>query len=295
MTDLEELRRALRARESLAPDPGDVLTVATRRIRRRRTVSVAAVTLTVAALGAGTFALLDRGTPVEQGSPVTPASSLSTGPAGPPAGAEVPPPAPAVSLQDSSWQLAMWAVQPQFASLHYGQDHKYAFEIEVRESAAPKSALAAKPSAAGQIAQPQSVMWRDGPGRWIWARTTKPVTAAEMLALLGKIGTTPPSIASPLKSVHVPDGLKVVTFTSEPQANTLVLCPDAVAARAPLDSRCFSMFVSPSSRAADSVSPGDPLPLHQHRTLGAYTIELDSSPAGEQAALELLNSVQLNR
>jgi hypothetical protein len=288
MTDLDELRGALRARETLAPDPGAVLTVATRRIRRRRTVSVAAVTLTVAAVGAGTFALLDRGAPAV--SPVTPASALSAAPAG----AKVPPAAPPVSLQDSSWELAMWAVQPHFASLHYGQDHKYAFEVEVRESAAPKGALPAKPSAAGQISQPQSVMWRDGPDRWIWARTTKPVTAGEMLALVKKIGTTPPSIASPLKSVRVPDGQKVVTFTSEPLANTLVLCPEAEAVKTPLDSRCFSMFVSPSSRAADSVSPGDPLPLHQHRTLGSYTIEVDSSQAGKQAAQELLNSVQLN-
>jgi hypothetical protein len=116
-----------------------------------------------------------------------------------------------------------------------------------------------------------------------------------MLALLGKIGPTPPSIASPLKSLHVPSGQQIVTFTSEPEANTLVLCPGAEAVRAPLDSRCFSMFVSPSSRASDGVSPEDPLPLHQHRTLGAYTIELDSSHANKQAALELLNSVQLNR
>ena len=62
MTDLDELRRALRAQESLAPDPVDVLAVATRRIRRRRTTSVAAVTLTVAALGAGAVVVLGRGT-----------------------------------------------------------------------------------------------------------------------------------------------------------------------------------------------------------------------------------------
>ncbi|WP_177328970.1 hypothetical protein [Amycolatopsis australiensis] len=44
-----------------------------------------------------------------------------------------------------------------------------------------------------------------------------------------------------------------------------------------------SVFVSLASRAADRPSPQDPLP------------EVDSSPAGTQAAPALLNSVQLSR
>jgi hypothetical protein len=295
MTDLDELRRALRAQETLAPDPGDVLAVATRRIRRRRATGVAAVTFAVVALGAGAVGVLERDTAVvPPAAHPNPPSAAATGSSDT---GKVPPAAPAVSLQDSSWQLLMWAVQPQFASLHYGQDHKYAFEIEVRESAAPKSALASKPSAAGQIAQPQSVMWQDGPGRWIWARTTKPVTAAEMLDLVGKIRATPPVIKSPLKSVRVPDGQKVTTFTSEPEANTLVLCPDLAVQKAPLDSRCFSLFVSipRGGGAADSGEAQDQLPARQYRKLGAYTIEINSSHANEAAALALLNSVQLDR
>ena len=87
----------------------------------------------------------------------------------------------------------------------------------------------------------------------------------------------------------------VVTFTSEPVANTLVLCPDADAVKAPLDSRCFSLFITTTDRASDTVSPEDPLPVHQHRAIGTYTVEIDSSAAGKQAALEVLNSVQLSR
>ena len=287
MTDLDELRRALRAQESLAPDPERVLAAATRRIRRRRTTSVVAVTLTVAALGAGAVWVQGRGAAVVQ-----PAASVSASSA---PSATVPPNAPAISLEDGSWDLFMWAIQPHFAALHYGQGHQYAFEVEVRDGAAPESALTAKPSAAGQLRNPRSVMWQDGPDRWIWARTTKPVTAAEMLALLGKIGTKPPAIDSPLKSVRVPDGQKVATFTSEPETNTLVLCPDPEARKTPLDSRCFSLTVSLTSKAASSTFPQDPLPVHQHRELGAYTVEIDSSPANEQAASTVLNSVQLKR
>ncbi len=292
MTDLDEVRRALRAQESLAPDPDAVLAVAIRRIRRRRTVGVAAVTLAVAALAVGTFAVLDRG------SAAVPPATLagpSSAAAEPPATGQVPPAAPPVSLEDGSWNLLFWAVHPHFASLHYGQDHRYAFEIDVQDGTAPRSALAAKPSTAAQIPHPQSVMWQDGSDRWFRVTTTKPVTAAEMLALLAKIRATPPKLDSPLKSVRVPAGQQVGTFTSEPETNTLVLCPDPAAMKAPLDSRCFSVTVSLTSRAADSTFPEDPLPLHQHRTLGAYTIEVDSSPANEQAARALLNSVQLNR
>ena len=35
--------------------------------------------------------------------------------------------------------------------------------------------------------------------------------------------------------------------------------------------------------------------MHQYRKLGAYTVEINSSPANKQAASTLLNSVQLNR
>jgi len=288
MTDIDQLRRALRAQESLAPDPDTVLASATRRIRRRRLVSVATVTLTVAAVGAGAIGILSRDTVA-----VPPATLASSSFA--PATEKVPPAAPAVSLEDGSWDLMMWAVQPHLAALHYGQGHKYAFEIQVRDGTAPHSALAKKPSDAGQISHPQSVMWQDGPDRWIWATTTKPVTAQEMLALLTKIGTTPPVIESPLKSLQLPDGQKVGTFTSEPETNTLVLCPASELEKAPLDSRCFSLTISLTSRFADGSVPQDPLPAHQHRALGAYTIEIDSSHANQQTALTVLNSVQLNR
>jgi hypothetical protein len=289
MTDLDELRRALHAQEALAPDPGTVLAAATRRIRRRRATGVAAVTLTVAALGAGAVGLLSRDTAV-----VPPATLASAG-SEPAATGKVPPPAPAISLQDSSWDMVMWSIQPHFAGLHYGQGHRYAFEIDVRDGTAPHSALPAKPSAADRIKDPKSVMWQDGPGRWIWVRTTKPVTPADMLTLLGKIRTTPPVVASPLKSVHLPDGQELRSFTSEPETNTFVLCPDPESTKIPLDSRCISAFITLTGTSGDSPSPDDPLPLHQHRTLGAYTIEIDSSPANKQTALQVMNSIQLNR
>lgn len=291
MTDLDELRRALRAHEALAPDPGTVLAAATRRIRRRRTASIAGVTLAVAALAAGTTVVLDRGT--EEVPPATLANS-SSAVAAPDAG-KVPPAPPAVSFEDGSWTLLMWSVQPHFAALHYAQAHKYGFEIDVRDGTAPHAALTAKPTKPEQLKHPQDIAWQDGPDRWIWVRTNKPVTAPDMLALLGKIGTTPPALKSPLKSLQVPDGQKVDTFTSEPETNTLVLCPDPEVRKAPLDTRCFSLTVSLASKFADSSVPGDPLPLHQHRVLGAYVLEIDSSPANGPAALKLLNSVQLNR
>ncbi|MFG1645795.1 hypothetical protein ACGFMK_36425 [Amycolatopsis sp. NPDC049252] len=296
MTDLEQVRRVLRAQEALAPDPDVVLAVATRRIRRRRTTGVAAVTLAVAALGAGAVGVLDRGGPAQP--PATLASPSSTpSTSSPPAAGKVPPAAPAVSLEDGSWDLMVWAVQPNFASVQYGQDRRYSFEIEVRDGTAPGSALPAKPTTAGQLTHPGSVAWRDGPDRWFWVRTTKPVTAAEMLVLLGKIHATPPVVASPLKSVQVPEGQKVATFTSEPDTNTLVLCPAEAVDTAPLDTRCFSLFVSLSTilDVTRKASPKDPLPARQYRTLGAYAIEVDSSYAHEAAALALLNSVQLNR
>ncbi|MEV4049947.1 hypothetical protein AB0J55_02065 [Amycolatopsis sp. NPDC049688] len=288
MTDLDQLRRVLHAQEALAPDPDAVLAAATRRIRRRRAAGVAAVTLTVVAVGAGAIGLLERGTAA------APPAAHPAPPAAAAPGAPLPA-APSISLEDGSWQLLMWAVQPHFAGLHYGRDHRYAFEIDVRDGTAPHGALPAKPTAAGQLRDPRSVRWQDGPDRWVWARTTKPVTAVEMLDLLGKIRATPPVVHSPLKSLQVPAGQKVTTFTSEPETNTLVLCPDPETMRAPLDSRCYSLFVTRTERAADSPSPEDPLPLHQHRTIGAYTIEIDSSPSNKAAARELLDSVQLDR
>ncbi|MEV6823876.1 hypothetical protein [Amycolatopsis sp. NPDC051102] len=291
MTDLDQLRRVLRAQESLAPDPDAVLAVATRRIRRRRATGAGAVTLTVVAVGAGAIGLLERQTaPVPPATHPIPAATTPSPDTG-----KFPPAAPPISLADSSWQLLMWSVQPQFAAVHYGRDHRYAFEIDVRDGTAPRDALPEKPTAAGQLKHPQSVMWQDGPGHWVWARTTKPVTAAEMLALLGKIGATPPVVQSPLKSLQLPGGQRVTSFTSEPEANTLVLCPDSATQRAPLDSRCLSMFVSLNEKAGDSASPEDPLPVHQNRTIGGYTIEVDSSRANEPAARALLDSVRLNR
>ncbi|MGW5744488.1 hypothetical protein [Amycolatopsis sp. NPDC003861] len=294
MTDLDALRRTLRAQESLAPDPEAVFAGATRRLRRRRIAGVAAVTLAVAALGVGAVAVLGQGATT-----VPPASRLNAPPAsasGAPATEPLLPTAPAVSLEDSSWGLLFWAIQPQFGTVHYGQAHRYAFQIEVRDGTAPSSALKAKPSDAGQIPHPQGVMWQDGPGRWIRVTTTKPVTAADMLALLGKIRTTPPVIDSPLKSLQIPAGQKVATFTSEAETNTLVLCPDLERKLAPLDPGCFSLTVSLTSRAAQSPPfPDDPLPERQFRTLGAYTIEVDSSHAQKQAASALVNSVLLKR
>lgn len=291
MTDLDELRRVLRAQEALAPDPDTVLAAATRRIRRRRTAGVAGVALAVAALGTGAVVALNRDTATVP--PATLAGRSSA--ASPAAAAKVPPAAPAISLVDRSWQLMVWAVQPHFASLQYAQDHKYGFRIEVRDGAAPRGALAAKPADAARIPHPQAVMWQDGPDRWIRVTTSKPVTSVEMLVLLAKIGATPPVIASPLKSVQVPDGQQVTTFTSEPETNTLVLCPDPEAMRAPLDPRCFSLTVSLTSRFAESTFAGDPLPVHRHRAVGAYTVEIASSAANEQAARTLLDSVRLNR
>ncbi|MGW5718530.1 hypothetical protein ACWEVP_20340 [Amycolatopsis sp. NPDC003865] len=296
MTDLDELRRVLRAQESLAPDPGAVLAGATRRIRRRRATSVAAVTLTVAALGAGAVGLLDRGSPA-----VTPPATLagpgSSAPSAAPDAAKVPPPAPAISLEDKSWNLLFWAVQPHFASLHYGQDHRYGFEIQVRDGRAPAGALPAKPTTAGQLAHPQTVMWQDGPQRWVRVETSKPVQAAEMLGLLAKIGTTPPALASPLKSLQVPDGQKVATFTSEPETNTLVLCPDLEANLAPLPPGCFSLFVflTGTGESTGAVDPKDPLPAHLSKKLGGYTLEMSSSYPNKAAAQALLDSVRLNR
>lgn len=228
-------------------------------------------------------------------SPATLATSSSAADSAPAATGKVLPDAPSISLEDSSWTLAMWSVQPHVASLHYAQAHRYSFEIDVRAGTAPRGALPAKPSAAGQITHPQNVMWQDGPDRWIWVRITKPVTAADTLALLAKISTEPPVLESPLKWVQIPGGQKVDTFTSEPEANTLVLCPGPDTSKTPIDNRCLTMFVSPAARAADTVAPDDPLPAHQHRTVGAYTVEVDSSYANKQAALALMNSVQLNR
>jgi hypothetical protein len=294
MTDLDEVRRALRAQESLAPDPGDVLTGATRRIRRRRTAGVAAVTLTVAALGVGAVGLLGRENAV-----VPPAAlGTSAAPEGSSTTEKVPTAAPAISLEDGSWQPLLWAVQPHFASVHYGQAHQYGFDIEVREGAAPRGVAAKKPANAGEIPDPRSVRWQDGPDRWIWVRTTKPVTAAEMLTLLGKVAAKPPVIESPLKSVQLPAGQQVRTFTSEPETNTLTLCPPPAMEKVPLDSGCLSLFISLTSRAgaaSDSASPQDPLPARQRRTIGAYTLEINSSQANAKAARALLDSVQLNR
>ncbi|MCR6487785.1 hypothetical protein M8542_33665 [Amycolatopsis sp. OK19-0408] len=291
MTDLDELRRALRAEEALAPDPESALAAATRRIRRRRATSVAAVTLSVAALGAGAVGLLDRGAAVTPpASPAGSTSAVSTAPGG-----KVPPAAPAVSLQDSSWHLLVWSVEPHYVNLHYGQDRKYGLELAVREGTAPATALPAKPTSAAQIPDTRSVMWQDTPDRWFWVRTTKPMKAAELVTLLAKIGTTPPVVDAPLKSVRVPDGQQLVAFTSEPEANTFILCPDLDADRAPLDSRCLSVFVSLSSTAGSSSFPNDPLPVHQHREIGRYTVEIDSSSANEQAARQLMNSVTLTR
>lgn len=292
MTDLDELRRVLRDREYLAPDPGAVLAGATRRIRRRRATSVAAVTLTVAALGAGAVGLLNRGTPA-----TPPATLASPAASEAPDAAKVPPAAPAISLEDKSWELLFWAVHPHSASLHYGQDHRYGFDIDVEDGRAPESALPAKPTAAAQIAHPKTVMWQDGPQRWVRVRTTKPVTAEQMLAFLAKIGTTPPVLASPLKSLQVPEGQKVAGFTSEPETNTLVLCPDLEANMAPLDPRCFSLFVfvTGTGESTGGVDPKDPLPAHQSRKLGGYTLEMNSSYPNKAAALALLNSVQLDR
>lgn len=97
-----------------------MLAAATRRIRRRRTTSVVAVTLAVAALGAVAVGVLNRGTAV------VPPATLATPAVGTESSSteKVPPTAPAISLEDTSWDLMVWSIQPHFAGVHYGQGHQ---------------------------------------------------------------------------------------------------------------------------------------------------------------------------
>lgn len=231
MVDLDELRQTLRAREPLAPDPGEVLAGADRRFRevraRRRVVAAAAVVaVTTVGLSVGIGMLRQHNT-----GPVT------VPVAAPPADAPVPAPSLPFSLDNLSggYRLVSWAVAPDYATASYESELR-GLEISVQD-VDPEASQGDPPVPTTVNGTPgylrwyaQSgrvrVSWRLENGKWGSVTTNSSGNSVQLVVqLASSLRLAPAPVPTAIRSMRAPVGLSVRGWDSAAQIETVTLCP----------------------------------------------------------------------
>jgi hypothetical protein len=231
MPELDELRDALRARESMAPETADVLAAAGRRIRRRRVTSVvAAVVVTIAGLGAGAAAVRHQSAAPEL--PVAAPGTTTLSAQGLP-----------FSIEDRGYRLLRWETDPHQTTGHYVGPAARVLDVTAYDH---------DPGRQGPPAQ--WVSWHAAPERWISLRS-KQLGQAQLLAVAGLVKSSPTPSASPLRSLRAPQGYQLDSWFSEPASDTVVLCPGGRRG----DAHCASVLVSRSEPQPLVKVPGSAL------------------------------------
>jgi hypothetical protein len=237
MTDLQELRDALCARESMAPEPGDVLAGAGRRIRRRRIASVAvAVFVTTAGVSAGVAATHPRPSAPDLPVAAATATTLSA-------------PSLPFSFASGSYRIASWATGKHETKAQYVTPSGRAVDIAVldHDPGRPTATSLTTAQLHGKTitmsdrgSTGQEMYWQEAPGRWFTMEATM-ASPPQLLALAAavKTGESTPS-TSPLRSLRVPQGYELDSWLGDPVGDTVVLCPGGRSG----DDHCVTVSVS---------------------------------------------------
>ncbi|WP_236793590.1 hypothetical protein [Amycolatopsis sp. GM8] len=228
MTELEDLRDALRARESMAPELDVVLAGAGRRIRRRR---VAGVSVVVAAMivgvTAGVVALRQAGGDPDRlpvAAPVT--ATLS---------------APVVPFTPAGYRLLSWTSDTHQITAQYADNAGRLLDITAQDSEPAPDPAQRTTALDGRVVtvSAHSVSWLDVPGRWITVRS-RSVSAEQLQAVAGGLATIPAPPTSPLRSLRVPPGFGLVSWQGDASNDVVELCPGGQAG----DDRCVTVQVT---------------------------------------------------
>jgi hypothetical protein len=243
VVEVDDLRKILRAREPLAPEPEVVFAAADRRFRRvraRRRVAgaAAAVVVITAGLSVGLGLARQQGPAAPAPAPLVPAA------AAPPDTLLVPASLPfSIDSEHVNAQLVTWQIDGHNASARYHWGGR-TITVEVSDTD-PVGAYDAPVLTTYQIdgakavlqrsasAATQQLSWTPTPGKWV-AITTDPKTSglAETVFLAEYVRLTPQPIPTLIRSLRVPPGLTVTSRGGAGSGETLILCPIGDAATA---------------------------------------------------------------
>lgn len=230
MTDLELLRAELRERESLAPDPGVVLTRAHAVLRRRRTVRRTGGLVAVAAATAG---VLVAGTAVLQAGPPAPV---------PPAGQATHPAlvSPAASLPFTighlppGYVIDTWRLTPGdlvVELLDKQPNRVISIHLQAGDPAAagggePRT-VNGVPAVLRLVQSEQQLSWQLYPGNWVIVSGHKDFVAVDVLqALADSMTPVPMPVGPSLREISPPPGLTVVFASGgSPTDQAVTFCP----------------------------------------------------------------------
>ncbi|GAB3570198.1 hypothetical protein GCM10027445_23300 [Amycolatopsis endophytica] len=298
MSEIPELRKALRTRESLAPDPEVVLAGAHGRIRRRRTKrrvvgAAAAVAVTIAGVGAGMSLLR----PSEDAPRIDAAAG------------DAPVAAPALPFTvdglPEGYELTGWTVSDTNASGLYDSPRGDHVEIILSEGTLPEApakvpngrdvgGYVSSPAGGGAQAQKQIA-----PGRIVTVLAKlNQLASSKLLDIAGTVRLVPTPVPSTLRALRAPEGLTVRQWTGSDGFDYLVLCPDEVPAAAPTggDGRCYSVTVEgrPPSAYTTATSKAPPpvtMPVKSVRRLldGGRTLTVRTE-SGTQPVMDAIAS-----
>lgn len=282
----DQLREALRARESLAPDPEAVLVSAHGRIKRRRARRrVAGAAAAVAVVMAGTGAGMSLLRPSDEPGRVEPAAGGDDG---------APVAAPALPFTvgglPADYTLTGWTISDGDSSALY--QGKWGDQVQVVVSGAaavpsfgdgapgytPADALRVQEVVGGRLVTVFAGAGRFGSG--------------DLLRVARSVRFQPTPVPSTLRALRAPRGLDVRQWSGSPGFDDLLLCPPAVPATTPVtaDDQCYSVTVDVvKALRTQQPPPGRPGEATTvRRVLDDRTVLSVSTVAGDRDAAEAI-------
>ncbi|MFD2420028.1 hypothetical protein [Amycolatopsis pigmentata] len=232
MVELDDLREILRAREPLAPEPGEVFSGAERRYRRVRTRrrvvgAAAAVVVITAGLSVGLGLARQHGSPapapqVQAAAPpsdplVVPASSL-----------------PFTVVKAGDAQLTSWTISERGTLAAY--DWGGLEYTVVTSDNDPETGYDTPPTTVSVNGTRASLRWLGNsttqvswpltPGKWVAVSAeVKYVTPDQLLVFADTVRLAPAPVPTLIHSLRVPAGLSVATRRGTASQDTVTLCP----------------------------------------------------------------------
>lgn len=291
MSEMRNLREALKTREALAPDPDAVLAGAHGRIRRRRAQrriagAAAAVAVVIAGAGAGMTVLRPSNEPesIEAAAGAT----------------DLPVPAPALPFTvgelPSGFELSSWTVSGSAASGRYNGYYGNYLEISVGDfpdADVGESGIVTDLAGGGTQAKV-----RIAPDRVVSVLTkTWQIPDINMLQIARSVRLVPTPVHSMLRSLRAPAGLTVRQWSGDARYEYLTLCPHEVPAQSPArsDGRCYNVSVNgpvPPTTTRATTTTDVPAPMVGVKTVrrildGGKVLMVDTEQ-GQQAVVEAI-------
>ncbi len=291
MSEMRNLREALKTREALAPDPDAVLAGAHGRIRRRRAQrriagAAAAVAVVIAGVAAGMTVLR----PSDEPESIEAAAGA----------ADLPLPAPALPFTvgdlPSGFELSTWTVSGSFASGRYnGSSGNY---LEISVSDYPDRQVGESGMVTDLAGGGTQAKVRIAPDRVVSVLTKAwQIPDISVLRIARSVRLVPTPVHSMLRSLRAPADLTVRQWSGGTEYEYLTLCPPEVQTQSPArpDGRCYSVSVAgpvPATTTRATTSTSAPAPLITVKTvrriLDGGTVLMVDTEDGEQAVVEAI-------